>query len=419
MLIISALVACATFLVTVVVLIVSRLRLRRLGRTATQQRYLSDGSTLSVAEQVWALRAITDLPSAASITGSGATSPESVSDVCLHVADALNEEQRLLMAGRVDVIARARVEREQLHIVLPAVRQAAYYSTPAFDLVLQQLLAGAGRDVSHGLFDGMHSAVQDHSALLGEHAINGADHVGSVLGHVPVLTIATTLRRQTRAVNAGLDVETAAKNGALDIALRGGGAMAGAHIGMHAMGAFVPGLGHAVGFALGAAGGIAGTMLSNHIKERPLREADRELTQQLAALGRRVPRDAVKTFAATSYASLLEQRKALSLFDHEVRLAPQQGRRPSWWPSLAQVVLSEAVKVGQAAVAEEAAEVEALEELFHSLRNDPRGREQLGALVLSKPERLPELGLTDREVLEAQRQLALVAEERRKLQLGK
>jgi len=165
--IVFALFTCGLFLVTIIALVVARLRLRRLTRSATRQASAWDGSSLSVAEQVWALRAVTDLPSAESVARSGAKTPELIS-ACATINKFMSKDQREVMAGRIEIIAKARAERERLHVLIPAVQRAAYYTTPVFDLVLQEMLSSANRQVGHSVLDSLHSAIPDHATVLGD-----------------------------------------------------------------------------------------------------------------------------------------------------------------------------------------------------------------------------------------------------------
>jgi hypothetical protein len=113
--------------------------------------------------------------------------------------------------------------------------------------------------------------------------------------HVPVITIGFAAYRAWRRSEEGTTWERNLEFAATEVLARSGGALAGAKMGGTVGTLVVPGYGTIVGSVVGAVGGaIAGAHLSEAIKRRHVRRAQRDLDQALHNLGEPLLRDPVR-----------------------------------------------------------------------------------------------------------------------------
>ncbi len=108
--------------------------------------------------------------------------------------------------------------------------------------------------------------------------------------HIPIITIGISSLREIRLLyNEKTDGSTALKNIGLDVTGTGVGSALGAKAGALIGTAICPGIGTAIGGLLGSIGGaIAGRKTSNHIKEKPWRDAVDALNSKKDQMNREI-----------------------------------------------------------------------------------------------------------------------------------
>jgi hypothetical protein len=163
----------------------------------------------------------------------------------------------------------------------------------------QGLAGGAVDAKSSALIDAKASALADAkaSAVLDAKTSALADAKSSVIlggpwdggdlwHHIPLVTIGFATYRAWRRAEGGTHWGRNLEFAATEVVARSGGALAGAKVGGTVGTMAVPGYGTIIGSVIGAVGGaIAGARLSEEIKRRHVRQAQRGLDEALHNLG--------------------------------------------------------------------------------------------------------------------------------------
>ena len=116
--------------------------------------------------------------------------------------------------------------------------------------------------------------------------VNGPWESGELWHHIPLITIGFATYRAWRRVEGGTSWGRNLEFAATEVVARSSGALAGAKVGGTMGTLVVPGYGTIIGSVVGAVGGaIAGARLSEEVKRRHVRQAQRELDKALHNLG--------------------------------------------------------------------------------------------------------------------------------------
>lgn len=149
---------------------------------------------------------------------------------------------------------------------------------------LMDAKAGALVDAkASSLLDAKTSALADaKSSVILDTPWDGGD----LWHHIPLVTIGFATYRAWRRAEGGTQWGRNLEFAATEVVARSGGALAGAKVGGTVGTLVVPGYGTIIGSVVGAVGGaIAGARLSEEIKRRHVRQAQRELDEALHRLG--------------------------------------------------------------------------------------------------------------------------------------
>lgn len=315
-----------------------------------------DGRPVELASAVWAAASngaegpVTDF-----LTRTRAKTAQGTADGVSAVIAALPASQRAAITDHQQVLARARADRQlwaaQTDVVAGAAAAGAldgvvialgenpdwvahHVSQLMSHVDLSQLLSGelvhhAARgaaqlapDLTSSLVDHLDHALApmiDHAAdAVGDALLGGVTAVADA--HLPLFTLARSLRRAKVASDAGLEQSRVTENLLLDAGATGGATAAGAVLGSF----IVPGLGTVVG---GMLGGFVGRAVAQLGKERHLMEAQRLAERRLQDVGRKVPSTQWRAMSADltqclrrADASLLHLQGALR--HHRRRLRP-------------------------------------------------------------------------------------------------
>jgi hypothetical protein len=230
---------------------------------------------------------------------------------------------------------------------------------------------------------------------------------------VPIITIVTSVRHYTKAAANGLDAKTAFTEGAYDIALRGGGLAAGATIGAHALGTFMPIVGHIVGAGVGMLGGWIGAEINKSRQEQPLRNADLDFRIKLAEVGGTMRTSSWMTYAREDQQVVDDLRAALDALTREWQASSTWWRRQ--WPTFLDVAVAESVRRGHEDLMIEAQRSGEFRELARRMVQDDLGPAHLAAVAMARPKMRRELGLTDERYEIVSEALGKVTLERNKL----
>lgn len=181
------------------------------------------------------------------------------------------------------------------------------------------------------------------STLVESKAIAALDT--DLLHHIPIITIGFATYRAWRRAEGGTSWVRNFEFAATEVVARAGGALTGAKVGGTVGTLVVPGYGTVVGSVVGAVGGaIAGARLSEEIKRRHVRQAQRKLDQALNNLGAPYLQDPVGY--RRLQAAFFEQEKAakrnVAGTQREYRAYARWWR---WlWPDQKLILLQETVR---------------------------------------------------------------------------
>lgn len=386
------------------------------------------GVRLSGAEHLWLRRSFDTEPSLVTLAGRNIKTSDDLHAALLSPAVSMSKRGPRQRAQKA---AEVRARRTDLLELLPTLHEASVANAPVLDAVLEAAILTAPPPILasglHALIDsqlpnigvpgldlpglsGMHDALVDSASSASEHVLHSiAD------AHIPVLTIMSSIHRYGAAASNGLDVRTALTEGAMDIALRGGGMAAGATIGAHTVGAFFPVVGHVVGAGLGALGGWLGGEINKNRQQGPLRAADLALKNSLSAVGGKLPKDAWSTLAAESWEISSLTDEALHVLESE--FAAMRTLRQRLWPSFLLVATEQAVLNARADAEDELLSAREFDDLVRELERDECGQSHLAALALVRPELQREFGLSTAEIDVLNCRREALAEERAKLVL--
>lgn len=408
----------ALFLTFIIVTVASAHR-RRLAASAGQPVvWLDRGNneppeSLLIGEQIWLSKSLTEKPRAEELAASRARTVETLSDLVAATANQLSESDRADAARRADRLREVREQRQDLKVVLPALSKAMYAAAPTMDLVLGQLLTsgalhGAGH-VVQDLLDAHLGSIQDGlidaAGAGGHHALQAVADT-----HIPIFTIASSAKRYHSAYSHGLDSATAITNGAIDAGSRASGAM----IGAHALGTFVPVVGHLVGAALG---GLVGGMIGSQIIQQPFKIAYANLETALEQAGNEVSVDAWQSLVEQDGTVVGARQACLEVFITEVEAACPQTIRRRFWPSITDIALRDAIVAGKNELSAEWKEVYELEELLEKVSDDPKARTQIAAMAIVRPGAAEDLGIEAASIAAVHAALTEVQSERERLVL--
>jgi hypothetical protein len=177
------------------------------------------------------------------------------------------------------------------------------------------------------LLDAKASALDAKTDALIDNLWDGGD----LWHHVPLITIGFASYRAWRRAERGTHWKRNLEFAATEVAARSGGALAGAKVGGTVGTLVVPGYGTIIGSLVGAVGGaIAGVKLSEEIKRRHVRQAQRELDQALHHLGAPYLQDPVGYRRVTTL--FAEQERAA---EHNIQATHRQyATYARWWRRL-------------------------------------------------------------------------------------
>jgi hypothetical protein len=221
-----------------------------------------------------------------------------------HVADALDAKAQAAADGTVDTLLDAK--------------------TSALAEAKTSALVDAKASV---LAEAKASALDAKTDVLIDNLWDGGD----LWHHIPLFTIGFASYRAWRRAELGTHWKRNLEFAATEVAARSGGALAGAKVGGTVGTLVVPGYGTIVGSLVGAVGGaIAGVKLSEEIKRRHVRQAQRDLDRTLHHLGAPYLQDPVGYRRLTTL--FAEQERAA---EHNIRATHRQyGAYARWWRRL-------------------------------------------------------------------------------------
>jgi len=195
------------------------------------------------------------------------------------------------------------------------------------------------------LVDAKASALLDAKAstLVESKAIAALD--ADLLHHIPIITIGFAAYRAWRRAEGGTSWARNLEFAATEVVARAGGALTGARVGGTVGTLIVPGYGTVVGSVVGAVGGaIAGARLSEEIKRRHVRQAQRKLDETLNNLGAPYLQDPVgyRRLQAAFYEQEKAAKRNVAGTQREYRAYARWWRRI--WPDQKLILMQETVR---------------------------------------------------------------------------
>lgn len=268
-------------------------------------------------------------------------------------------------------------------------------------------------DAKSSVLDAKASALDAKTGALADAKASALDAKASVLvdapwtaelwHHVPVITIGFAAYRAWRRSEEGTTWERNLEFAATEVLARSGGALAGAKMGGTVGTLVVPGYGTIVGSVVGAVGGaIAGAQLSEAIKRRHVRRAQRELDQALHDLGEPLLRDPVRYRRLKTM--LAEQEREAQRNIKATRRQYQAHAR--WWrrlwPDRKLLLLQETMQEADERLMDIHRQVRDILERIEVLHRE-RNYKALGVILWNAPEMCERLGCAEpsKEAVEA------------------
>ncbi len=208
---------------------------------------------------------------------------------------------------------------------------------------------------------------------------------GSLLHHIPLITIGFATYRAWRRAQQGAELKRNVEFAAIEVGTRAGGALVGGQLGGVIGTAVVPGVGTILGGVVGAIGGtIAGMRLGEDIKKRHVRQARQQFDDLLAQLGREYLEDPIRYQQLSNVFVEHEREYMQSLKETRRRLRRYASPLRVLWPDQKLILLQETVRLAENRIGSvRQGTVEALERLdFMQVRGQ---NHELGVILWSNP----------------------------------